>query len=446
MRPISQSEGHDAPWLIDARWYYVFDRAIDVFAWQGMLGRKAAAIPEIMKSLVTVAIYLSSGYVIIAVIYNQPVTGLVISSGVLLAILGLALQPVLGDVVGGISLSIDRPFVAGDWIELENGILGKVISTDWRATRVLTRNNTVYVIPNSRLSNATIHNFDQPNKVYGFTFLVPVSRRISPRLVLQLLLEAALKSPTVLDYPKPIVRLSDVNESPMRYVVFVHCRDYDLNFKAKGEVLENAWHLFDKAGFTFAARAMEAEYWRGQPPQAREPNLNEVLEEISLLSPLTRDERRSLVDSGVVRNFIADDPVVLQGEEGLSAFVILAGLVRVHRTMEEDGRDLELARLGKFDFFGEMSLLTGAPRSANITAYTDCQLLEIPKACMIPILEQRPELADELAKLMAERKLKGELLSSAVQQKSMSETLKEYTEVFAQTIRGFFAVVKAADK
>ena len=74
------------------------------------------------------------------------------------------------------------------------------------------------------------------------------------------------------------------------------------------------------------------------------------------------------------------------------------------------------------------------------------QLLEIPKPCMIPILEQRPEIADELAKLMAERKLKGELLSSTVQQKSMSETLKEYTEVFAQTIRRFFAVVTAAER
>ena len=90
-----------------------------------------------------------------------------------------------------------------------------------------------------------------------------------------------------------------------------------------------------------------------------------------------------------------------------------------------------------------MSLLTGAPRSANVTAYTDCKLLEIPKPSMEPILEERPELANELAQLMAERQIRSEMLASGAQQKSMGDILTEYKEAFAQTIRGVFRLGKA---
>ena len=406
-----------------------------------MLLRKTSAIPAIVKTVVSALIYTGGLYIIIAIIYKQPVTGLVIYSGVLIGVLGLAFQPVLGDIIAGISLTIERPFVPGDWIQLDGDILGEVVSTDWRATRVLTFHNTVHVIPNGRLSDATIHNLSEPDKSYGFWFLVPVASSISPSLVIQLLTESAIRSNNVHDEPKPHVRISDVKEQPTSYKVFVYVKDYDAHFAAKSEVLENAWQMFDRAGFTFAAREIEGSIWRGQPAQGSEPKFEDVLDEIKLLSPLTKSEKQSLVDAGVVRNYASENTIVVQGDEGNSAFIILAGMVRIHRVIEEEnGRQLELARLGMFDFFGEMSLLTGAPRFANVTAYTDCKLIEIPKACLETILGKRPELADELAHLMAERKLQSEVLSSENHQKSMGAVLSEYKEIFARTIREFFVL------
>ncbi len=424
---------------------YLIDRATNLFIWQGLSRRAGAVVPEIIRTLISAVIYIGGVYVIIAVVYARPVTGLVISSTVMIGILGLALQPVLGDIIAGVSLTIHRPFKVGDWIELEDGAMGKVITTDWRATRILTRHNTVHIIPNGQLSNATIHNYDEPNEAYGFWFQVPVSGTISPKLVVQLLLEAAIKSPSVLDHPAPIARIWDAQEMPVRYLVTVHCREYLAHFNAKSEVLQNAWQLFDRAGFSFAARAMEAELRRGEPAHGSEPQAEEILDEIKLLSPLTRAERQHLVDVGIIRMFAADEAIVVQDDRGDSAFIILAGMVRVHLTNKEEdrGRDIELARLGTYDFFGEMSLLTGAPRSANVTAYTDCKLLEIPNPSMEPILEERPELANELAQLMAERQIRSEMLASGAQQKSMGDILTEYKEAFAQTIRGVFRLGKA---
>ena len=115
-------------------------------------------------------------------------------------------------------------------------------------------------------------------------------------------------------------------------------------------------------------------------------------------------------------------------------------MVRIHRTIEEDARDIELARLGTFEFFGEMSLLTGPPRFASVTAYTNCKLLKIPKPSLEAILETRPEIADEMAHLMAQRKFNTEIMSSATLPKSMGDLLAEYKTAFSQTIRGFFVL------
>ncbi|MFT5113277.1 MAG: small-conductance mechanosensitive channel/CRP-like cAMP-binding protein [Parasphingorhabdus sp.] len=420
---------------------YLVDRAVGFFIWNSFSKDETGGIPAIVKTVVTAVIYVASGYVIIAVVYGNPVTGLVISSGVLLGVLGLGFQPVLGDIISGISLTIDRPFKAGDQIEIEGGIEGVVISTDWRATRIKTLHETVYVIPNGQLSNATIHNKDEPDSRYTFWFFVPVASSVSPKLVIQLLIEAAIKSPNILDDPVPVVRLASVEELPLRYIVIVKTRDYHIHFQAKGELLVNAWELFNRAGFSFAAKSIEAEFWRGQPAHGEEPKPEAMLDEVQLLAPLTSAERLDLAKNSALCEFAAEDPIVVQGDDGDSAYLILAGMVRIHRTIEDDGgRELDLTRLGTFDFFGEMSLLTGAPRSASVTAYTNCRLLKIPKPCLEPILEKRPELAEELAHLMAERKLNTEIMSSESHAKSVGDRLAEYKKAFTSTIRGFFVL------
>ena len=99
---------------------------------------------------------------------------------------------------------------------------------------------------------------------------------------------------------------------------------------------------------------------------------------------------------------------------------------------------MELARLGTYDYFGEMSLLTGENRSATVVAHTECQILEIGKHSFAPLMMARPELTEEIAVIMAERKLKSELMTSEAKKLSVSDRLKSYSDAFASSIRGFF--------
>ena len=177
---------------------HLLNRAITLFIWEGLLSRKSQAVPRIVWNVINVFVYVAAVYIILSYIFNQPMTGLIVSSGIVVGVLGLSFQPILGDVIAGIGLTIERPFSAGEWIELENGVIGEVVSTDWRATEIVTLKNTTHVIPNSKLSSASIHNYDRPSNFYSFWFFTTVSRSISPELVKRLLLEASLKANLIL--------------------------------------------------------------------------------------------------------------------------------------------------------------------------------------------------------------------------------------------------------
>jgi small-conductance mechanosensitive channel len=140
---------------------YLANRALTLFVWQGALRRYADTLPGIVRNLCAFFIYLVAVYAILAYVFEQPVTGLLVSSGIALGVLGLAFQSTLTDIITGIAMTIERPFGVGDWVEFEAGICGKVESIDWRATRLRTISNTTHVIPNNKIAIGIGRNFSR---------------------------------------------------------------------------------------------------------------------------------------------------------------------------------------------------------------------------------------------------------------------------------------------
>jgi CRP-like cAMP-binding protein len=293
-------------------------------------------------------------------------------------------------------------------------------------------------VPNGKLSNASIQNYDRPDSTYRFWFNVTVARTISPVLVRRLLLEAALRSKLVLAEPLPLITIHDVQDRPIQYMIIVSCQNYRDSFATKTAVLQNIWFLFTKSGFNFSASPQDIALHRGEPHEAIEQDASMLLKEVSLLQPLSDAERAKLAQDGIHHWFSPGDKIITEDEPGESMFIILAGMVLVQRTLT-NGQVLDLARLGTYDYFGEMSLLTGEARSASVVAYTECNVLEVPKHSLEPMFAQRSELAVEIATLMAERKLKSELMTAETHNISVSDRLRVYSEEFAKSILSFFS-------
>jgi small-conductance mechanosensitive channel len=122
--------------------------------------------PKILSDLGGVVLFAAAIMALTAFVYDRPVTGIVATGGVLVAIIGFALQAMISDVFSGIALNVERPFRIGDWIEMESGEAGEVIEINWRATRLVTINGEAITIPNGALPGRSFINYYAPKRPF----------------------------------------------------------------------------------------------------------------------------------------------------------------------------------------------------------------------------------------------------------------------------------------
>jgi small-conductance mechanosensitive channel/CRP-like cAMP-binding protein len=429
-----------ALWLVAA---WLATRALDAFLWRRFeRGGAEPAVPRIVIHLAAGAVYVATLMVIVAVVLDQPLTGLLVSSTVVAGVVGLALQGTLTDLLAGIAISIDRLYGIGDWLEVEGGFTGQVVDVTWRSTRLVSWNDSIYVIPNSRAARAVVHNLNLPTPRYGRWFSIWLPAEVAPRLARQLMLEACLSSPEVLRDPAPTVRLRDLGRTPVEYRVFAYFRDYPSHIDGLDDLLERIWVQLQRLGIEPAAPVQDLRLRRGTSKTALEPADVELLRRVELFRHLGEGERRTLLERSERRTCRSGEVIVREGEAGASLFVVASGVARVLRSVP--GRaDVELARLSVYDYFGEMSLLTGEPRSATVTALTECSLVVIDKVALDEVLRARPRLVSELAETVNRRRDRASRLVERMGAAAAADDA-DHLHLLVARIRGFFGLGHAA--
>jgi branched-chain amino acid transport system substrate-binding protein len=128
----------------------------------------------------------------------------------------------------------------------------------------------------------------------------------------------------------------------------------------------------------------------------------ERLSAVDLFAPLSADETGLLAQAAIRHVFAPGETVIRAGEAGSSMFVVHNGRVQVQ--VNENGRARSIATLNEGDFFGEMALFTGEPRTANVVALEETEVLEIGHAAMKRVFDANPDLVESLSFIMAERR------------------------------------------
>ena len=132
-------------------------------------------------------------------------------------------------------------------------------------------------------------------------------------------------------------------------------------------------------------------------------NVCGLLKGVDLFSELTEEQLGLLANLVVVQDFNRDETVVLEGDCSMKAlYLIASGTVQVYMT-GIDGRETILSFLERVDFFGEMSLIDGEPRSASVRTVTDAQLMIIHREPFLTLIRQTPEIAMSLLSEMSKR-------------------------------------------
>ena len=127
-----------------------------------------------------------------------------------------------------------------------------------------------------------------------------------------------------------------------------------------------------------------------------------VLRNVPLFSGLDESELQRLSQVAVRRRAGRNEQVVRAGEDAESLIVLLTGRAKV-TNFDEEGREIILAWLGPSEFFGEMGLLDGSPRSANVVAAEACELMFLSKDAFQTCLQENFQVAQKLMKILVQR-------------------------------------------
>jgi CRP-like cAMP-binding protein len=161
-----------------------------------------------------------------------------------------------------------------------------------------------------------------------------------------------------------------------------------------------------------------------------------MLREQPLFKSFTDVQLDALLPRGLAVHFGRGEKIIQQGEQGESMFILVEGKADV--TATRDRVQAHVATLAAGDCFGEMSLLTGEPRSATVTAATDCEVVEIGKGVLQKSLKENPQLVAQLGELLAKRKMETEGILENTPKTALIQKQKQYTEGFLSKLRQFF--------
>lgn len=229
----------------------------DVYLYSG----RGLRLPPLLPKVAIGSAYLIAAILLVRIFWPEAQMGaLVATSAVTSLVLGLALQPILGNFFAGLVISLERPFRINDWIKVGD-TEGRVVEITWRTTHLRTRDNDNLVIPNSQIANQELINYFYPHPLHLERIEVGAHYKTPPYRVKQAILDAVSEVSSVLEKPSPEVFLLDFADSAITYEARVWIEDIAHKPRIANQVRSQIWEKFHRRGITipFPIRTLELE-------------------------------------------------------------------------------------------------------------------------------------------------------------------------------------------
>jgi small-conductance mechanosensitive channel len=401
-------------------------RLVDLFAFDFVASRRRnVQAPLLLRELVSVILYAVLFAWALSSIFEYKVTAILATGTVVAAILGLALQETLGNLFSGIALHLDDTFAPGDVIR-SGETFGIVEAVRWRGTRLRTFNNNLLIIPNSMLARERLEVYPNGN-LNARVLQIGIDINVPPAVVLNVLVQAASNVEGVAHAIPAFARIGAFGESSMVYEIKYHMHDYSQRDRIDADIRKAVWYALRRNSIAIPLPIRTIQRYK-PAEQKQQPDAAEILHRLAhvdVLSPLSRTAHETIANAARIHVFSRGETIIGLGAEGDSMFIVHEGTVSVRVD------DAEVARLQPGDFFGEMALLTGERRTADVIALTDVVAVEIAKDALEPVLDD-PAIAAAISAKVAERR--GSLDSA------LSETPSDQQRTILSKIRTWFGL------
>jgi small-conductance mechanosensitive channel/CRP-like cAMP-binding protein len=381
-----------------------------------------ASVPMIVSDLLVGLAYI----VTTVAIFDLNPSGVLATSAVVSAVLAISLQSTLGNILGGVALQLDGSIKEGDWIQLENGKQGKVRSVRWRHTVIETRDWSTLIVPNAQLLGGSIMILGKrdghavPQRMWVW---FNVDFRFPPTKVIQVVTEAldgAAIEGVAADPPPNCVCMDftkEMRESFATYAVRYWLTDLAADDPTNSRLRARIFTALRRAGIPLAVPA-QAAFVQIEDESRSESRLKRktrqrlvALRSVHLFRSLTEPELETLAEGMSHVIYTSGETMTRQGAVAHWLYVITSGTAEVRANVDVDGagptpsQAKVVAKLTAPDFFGEMGLMTGEPRMADVVATSDVDCFRLGKETFELVLLKRPEIANELSEKLATRRV-----------------------------------------
>ncbi|MCR4303169.1 MAG: mechanosensitive ion channel family protein [Gallionella sp.] len=404
--------------------------------------------PRITEDIFVIIAYIAWGMVRLRYA-GLDLGSIVATSAMITAVVAFAMQDTLGNILGGLALQMDNSIEIGDWIKVDD-LVGRVVDIRWRSTLVETRNWETVVFPNSQLMKSKFmvlgRRADQPVQQRRWIWF-GVSLEATPARVFSAVEDAMRQAEVanVAKMPAPNCVLMEIDKGYAHYAL-----RYWLTDLAADDPTDSAvrWHVYtalERAGIKCAVEehnvhiVKENEKYEEAQHQRELSRRFKTLKRVDLFRQMTDDELHKLAERLKYAPFAKGNIISRQGAIAHWLYIIINGDAEVFLETE-NGERRRLSVLTKGNFFGEMGMMTGAPRTASVLAMTDVECYRLDKAAFEEIIVERPGIAEEISHILVERRAELDSALQNLDEETKNKTMhRRHSEVLA-TVKRFFGL------
>ncbi|HEY4088407.1 MAG TPA: mechanosensitive ion channel family protein [Bryobacteraceae bacterium] len=392
-------------------------------------------LPKLAGEMVIVAAY---GVALLHLLTRLGVNtaGLFTTSAIATAVLGLALQDMLNNLAGGVTLQLEDSINVGDYIKCSEGA-GWVQHVRLRHTSILTSDGDTVILPNSYLTKSPVTIISNAHRKF-IPFVMPYM--YDPHEVIHAVGAALRGSPieNVASEPAPQCVIQELTPGHIQYAAVVWFSKPGVEVSPRSAVLHRICYALQRAGIPVSEISMLLEK-KAEALQLEEASPEDILRRIPIFRLLEDSDLTELAKSIRRQTFAPGELVLRQGDPGDSMYFVLAGRVGI-TYRSQDGAEQPLATFDSGDFFGEASLLTGEVRGATATAMSRVICYRLDKAGLQRTVETNPHLAEDMAVVMAYRQTELNAARDRMDRESaLRREAESQTQMLAR-IRRFFGI------
>jgi CRP-like cAMP-binding protein len=291
-----------------------------------------------------------------------------------------------------------------------------------------------------------VENYSKPENTHWMTNFITLDFAVPTQRAERILTAAARQAQaTIGGSAAPVVLVREITEQGVQYSVSYAVPGWLRRGVSRAALMRNIMHHLLLAGihpvhpqyeiYTGALAAPQ--------PQPQQGDICTLLQHVTLFTAFDDPEISALARRMQAHLFPPDGVIVKQGESSTSMYIVAEGLVYIYVERTESGDDVQVNQLGPGEFFGEISLLTGEPRTATVKAAVDSLVYEINKDDLELILEKRPEMAENLTQVIARHRLHTEQVLQDLTVEQQEVEIQNFAAQLLEKMRHFFSVFRS---